>query len=153
MAQIKPEYEAIEEFTNFAKQIVDKYPDVFYGVDVNSIRCVAITNKDRKVSKDCLWELKGVQMPIKMDCPYSYYVIIYSSDWEEMSEKHKLLMISEVLCGISKEGDGEGKVNPMDSKGYKIMYRTFKSIDYLQEADVPDILREDIEWKVSAKHE
>jgi len=153
MSQIKPEYEAVEEFTILAKQVVDKYPDVFYGIDVNLIRCVAITNKDKPAKKERLWEIRGVQMPIRMDCSYSYYVIMYLSDWEEMDEKHKLLMISEVLCGVSKDKNEEGKVNPPDSKGWKLMQRTFKSIDYLQEADVPDILREDIEWKVSAKQE
>jgi len=153
MSQIKPEYEEVKEFANLAKQIVDRYPDVFYGIDVDTIKCVSIVNKDRSDKKDQLWQLQGVLMPIKMDCSYSYYVVIYSSDWDEMDENHKLLMISEVLCGIPKDAEHEGKINSMDSKGYKIMHRTFNSIDYLQEAEVPNILREDIKWKTSAKNE
>lgn len=147
MAPIKPEYQVIEEFNDLATQIVEKYPDIFYGIDVDKIRCVAITNKNRPEKKDKLWDTKGVPMPILMDCPYEYYVTVFSNDWEEMDKKHRLLLICEVLNGIEVTEDG--KVVPMDSKGYKIMFRTFKSIDYLQEANIPDILEENIDWITS----
>ncbi len=151
MAQVKPEYQVIDKFNNFAKRIVDKYPDIFFGIDSDLIRCVAITNKDRPDKKDKLWDLKGVPMPIRMDCPYSYYVTIYQQDWDDMSDKHKLVFIAEILNGVAREIENEGKIIPMDSKGYKLMQRTFKNIDYLQDPNLPDILEDDIDWKTESE--
>ena len=71
MAQLKPEYEAIDEYDNIASQLVSKYPEVFGGIDCDKVRCVAITNKNRKEGKN-LWEVRGVPAPISMDWPYSY---------------------------------------------------------------------------------
>ena len=35
MAQIKPEYEALDEFSVLAAKIVDKYPNIFSGISVD----------------------------------------------------------------------------------------------------------------------
>jgi hypothetical protein len=47
MAKERPMYEVVDEFIVKASQIVEKYPTVFYGVNVDGIRCVKIVNKDR----------------------------------------------------------------------------------------------------------
>ena len=64
-----------------------------------------------------------------------------------MDTSHKLLLIAEILHGIPK--DEEGKVVSCDTKGYGTMFRTFKTIDYLDSPNVPNILEEDIVWKTS----
>jgi len=144
MAQEKKQYEVVEEWRDLAEQVVRKYPQVFSNVDVDKIQCYKITNKDRKESKPKLWELSAVKMPIRVDCPYAWYYTVYANDWDVMDRKHKLLLVAEMLQGI---GDEEGKVNSFDSKGFKIMQRTFQTIDYLDDPKVPDILSEDIEWE------
>jgi len=46
MVQAAKEYEHLDEFDDLANKIVEKYPEIFYGVNLDEIRCVSITNKD-----------------------------------------------------------------------------------------------------------
>ena len=140
MAQIKPEYEVVDEFNTIATKIVEKHPNIFNGIKVDEIRCYAITNKERPEKKKT-WEVKAVAHPVRIDCPYGWYAVVYSQDWEEMDEKHKALMVSAILCSIGEEG----KVNPFDLKDYGVLVRTFGP-DYLDKADIPDILKDNVDW-------
>lgn len=153
MAQDRPEYEVVDEFNNWANQIVKKYPQVFYGVDVNRIRCVKITNKTRPEKREKMWELVAVKMPVLMDCIYSYYVVLYSSDWDALPENLQLLLIAEILHGLPKDDNSEGKVIPPDTKGYGTMFRTFKSIDYMEDSAAPHLLKENINWVTNKNDE
>jgi hypothetical protein len=143
MPQIKPEYEIIDDFRTMSVKLVEKYPDVLDGVNAASIRCVAITNKDPKENKP-LWELRAVPMPIRLDCPYSHYVIVNMADWATLDDKHKALLAFDVLCSISRDGDE--KVVPFDLKDHSVVLRTV-GVDYMKRADVPDILNDNIQWK------
>lgn len=145
MAKPKPVYERLDEYTSLAQQIVNKYPAQFGTVNLDKITCVQITNNERPEKKDKLWEVKNVVPPVSLDCPYTFYVIVYGSDWHSMDKKHKLLLICETLQAMTDTD--EGKVNTFDSHGYKIMQRTFGGIDYLVQDDVPDILEDKIIWK------
>jgi len=146
MAKAKPEYEVVEEFGRMANRIVAKYPDLFYGVNVDEIRCVKIINKSRPVTKNTLWQLEAVKMPIRLDCRFGWYITLFADDWDEMDERHKLLLVAEILHGVPTNKEDEGKVNSFDTKGYATMFRTFKTIDYLSESNVPHILKEDVNW-------
>lgn len=143
MAQLKAEYEENKEFHELAQKIVEKYPNI-WKVDHNRICCVAITNKERKEDKQ-LWKVDGVKMPMLLHSPYAWYVTIWQKDWESLNEKQKLLLIADVLCSIGEE---EGAVNPLDGKDFKLMIRTFKGIDYLDDVDAPNILEQDIRWAI-----
>jgi hypothetical protein len=100
-------------------------------------------NKDPKEGKQ-LWELKNVPYPIRLDCPYDHYVIVNSKDWYAMDEKHQALLVFDVLCSIDREEPG--KVVPFDLKDHSVIIRTVGT-DYMRRADVPDILKDNIEWK------
>jgi hypothetical protein len=153
VSQQKSEYEVVNEFSNFAHQIVDKYPEVFYGINVDKIRCVKIVNKNRSDKAKSLWKLQGVKMPMLLDCPYSYYVTIYSMDWDIFTEKQKYLLVAQILFGVSNNKDDEGKVISFDSHDYAVMQRTFEKqgIDYLENPSSPHIINDDIEWISSFK--
>lgn len=146
MAKIRPEYEVVNEFSIMANQIINKYPECFHGVDVDKICCVKIINKDRAETNNKIWQLQAVKMPIRLHCPYAYFVTLHSADWDERDETHKLLLIAEILHGIPHDENDEGKVIPFDTKGYGGMYRTFKTIDYLDDPQAPHILNNDINW-------
>ena len=146
MPIVKPEYEIEEEFTQLAHQIVDKYPEAFNSLDVDKIRCAKIVNKQRPDKSTHLWKLQAVGMPIRLDCPFAWYVTLHSSDWDSLGETHKLLLVSQVLFAIPTGDDSEGKVNSFDSKDFSIMQRTFSTIDYLQDPSMPNIIEEDITW-------
>jgi len=150
MSQSKPEYEYLDEFTELAKQVVSKYQDEFYGIDPDKLRPVAITNKERPAKSQKLWDVKAVPMPIKMDCPYTHYIILWAQDWHIMTRKHKLLLISQILWAIPVDEYGEmneSKVKPFDLKDYYAMQATFGT-DWLVKDDVPDILDKKVNWKL-----
>ncbi len=143
MAQIKPEYEAIPEFQKMAAKLVEIYPEVLNGINAAEIQCVGVINKEWKAGKP-LFELKTVEMPIRMDCPYSYYVIISCEQWNGRGEPHKAALVMDVLCSISREGDG--KVIQFDMKDHAVMLRTL-GVDYHTSPDIPNILEGKITWK------
>lgn len=146
MAKERPSYEVNEEFSQMANKIVEKYADPFYGVKVDQIRCVNITNKDRPDTKKIPWKVDAVKMPMALDCTYGWYVTLYSSDWDSWSKTQKLLVVATVLNAVPKDDADDGKVVPMDTKGFSTMYRTFNGIDYLDDPKAPNILDEDVEW-------
>ena len=149
MAQEKPNYEVNDEFNGMAVQIVEKYSEKFDQIEVGKICCVNLTNKPRKEVEgvvDRIWKLKAVKMPEAIHNPYGWYVILNSSDWDEMSGKHKLALVADVLHGIPNDVDSEGRTNPCDTKGYLSMFNTF-GIEYLDDPNIPDLLKEEVEWK------
>jgi hypothetical protein len=146
MAKAKPEYEVLDEFKALAKLIVDKHPNVFYGIEVDAVQCVAITNKERPDTKAELWQVVPVKMPIRLDCQYGWYVVLFQEDWEEASDKQKKLIVASALCAIPAGEDAEGKANRPDFNDYAVMLRTF-GVDYLDNSEVPDLLEDDINWK------
>ncbi len=147
MAQEKPNYEVNDEFNNMAVQIVEKYPEKFDNIEVDKICCVNC-DKDRKDNggMDRIWKLKAVKMPEAIHNPYGWYVVLHTSDWEEMSEKHKLALVADVLHGLPNDLESAGRVNPCDTKGYLAIFNTL-SIDYLNDPNIPHLLNDDVTWK------
>jgi hypothetical protein len=146
MAQSKKEYEALDEFQDLAKKITDKYPDIFFDVEIDEVRAVAITNKQRPQTRDNLWEIMPVKQPVRMDCKYGWYVVVHLSDWDALDERQKKLLVANALCALPEGDDKEGKTVPPDYKDYGLMLRTF-GVDYLTNDDSPDILSTDVDWK------
>jgi len=150
MAQEKPEYEVNDEFNTMAVKIVGKFPEKFISVDIDKVCCVNITNKTRKEKEgngERTWNLQAVKMPVAIHCPYSWYVVLYAHDWQEMSEKHKLAHTADILHGLPTGEDNEGKVNSCDTKGFGAMFRSL-GIDFLDDPDIPHILNDDdFKWK------
>lgn len=143
MAQSKPEYESIPEFRQIASKLIELYPEVLDGVNANEIQCVIVLNKDWKQGKP-LFEIKTVEMPIRMDIPYSYYVIIPASEWYARDEAHKAALVMDALCSISPDGDG--RVIQFDLKDHAVMLRTL-GVDYHVSPSIPNILEGKTQWK------
>lgn len=147
MAQDKPIYEPVDEFAKLARGLIEKYPTVFYGVDIEKIRCVKVTNKDRGEKKQKLFEILAVKMPVLMDAPYGWYLTVWHNYWDGFTENQKLLLIADALHHVpSNPIEDEGKVVPCDVKAHSTMVRTFKGIDYLDDPDIPHLLNSDIDW-------
>jgi len=148
LAQLKPEYVALDEFADIAQKLIDKYPEVFGGIDISTIKCVSITNKDcPEKRKNKPYEVKGVPQPIRMDCPFSYYVVLYQSDWVEREDRHKTILTAAILQAIPADIETEGKVNTYDLKDYYKMQKNF-GVDYLESDDIPDLLADGFTWKL-----
>jgi hypothetical protein len=137
LAQHRPEFEGIDEFKGIATKLVDKFPQVFNGINPNEIRLVGVVNKE-PTDKKPPYEIKPVPMPIRMDCPYSYYVIMSMADWVGMDLKHQQVLVFNMLCSVSPENDG--RIIPFDLKDHAIVVRNF-GVDYMC-SDVPDIMEQ-----------
>ena len=146
MAQEKPNYEENNEFNKFAIDVVNKYPEEFQGVDPSKICCVNITNKERgnkdEPGQPC-WRIEAVKMPQAMHAPYGWYITMYSDEWDEMSEKHKVAVVGAALHGISDE---EGKVIQYNTKMHYTVAKTL-GVGFKDNPDIPHLLRDDVEWK------
>lgn len=146
MAKKRPEYEMVDEFMDLARELQKKYPEVFEDVPVHEMTCYKITNKDRPESRSKMYQIEPVKMPIALDVPYDYYVTIWASDWDGMSDKYRLLLVAEILNRIPQEEKDKGKVLPFDVRGDSTMIRTFKGIDYLDDPNSPHLLEDEIQW-------
>ena len=147
MAQTAPQYEPLDEFTTLAQQLLEKHQSKFEGIDLEVITARAITNKDRG-EKPKLFEIIAVKPPIRQDCKYAFYVIVWQSDWDMMDKKHKLLLIAQILHAIPLDENGEmeeGGVKSFDMKDFAPMLRTFGP-DYLVKDNVPDLLEDEVKW-------
>ena len=148
MAQEKPSYEVNDEFNTMAVQLVEKYAEKFSNIEVDKVCCVNLdkTGKEKEGTVDRIWKLKAVKMPEAIHNPYGWYVILHAADWEEMSEKHKLALVADVLHGLPNDVDNEGKVNPCDTKGYLSVFSTL-GINFLDDPAIPHLLQDDVTWK------
>jgi len=144
MPKIKPEYEIVEGFGAIAQALYDKYPEIFGGINVESIRCYAIANKERPSNKK-LWDVRAISYPIRLDCPFGWYVVIWKKDWDDMSEKVQSRLVASILLSVGEEGS----VNPFDLKDHAAMIRTF-GVDYLENDEGPDLIKEDVQWVTSS---
>ena len=117
---------------------------VFEHVDPDRIACKAVNNK-KKPDKKNSWEVKAIPEYAVDDCKYSYYVIIFLSDWTEMSEKIQNRLVTDVLFTIPDE---EGKVKTFDFRAHSPMVRAF-GMDYLEDEDGDDPLTDEVQWVLS----
>lgn len=83
---------------------------------------------------------------MKLDCPFSYYIVTFSSYYDTLSEKHKSLFVAEMLQSIPSSTEDEGKTKPRDLRAYKLQIHNF-GINWQDSPDVPDLLNEDYQWK------
>jgi len=147
MAQEKPSYEVNEEFNGMAKQLVEIHAEKFNGIDIDKVCCVN-TSKKRKDNGvlDRIWKVNAVKMPEAIHNRYGWYVILHADDWDELSEKHKLVLVADVLHGLPADLDSQGKVNSCDAKGYLSMFSTF-GINFQDDPDIPHLINDEVEWK------
>ena len=148
MAQEAPIFENLVEFIDLATKVVSRYPEKFSGVDMALISAVQITNKEPKEGKDKFFEILPVKMPVRLDCKFAYYIIVYQCDWESRDEAHKLALIAQSLHAIPLDENGsmdEGAVNSFDMKDFAPMLRTFGT-DYHTKANIPNLLKDEVKW-------
>jgi hypothetical protein len=143
--KVKDEYEELKELNDILPKVIEKYPEDFYGLDLDEVKCVAITNNQRSENQEELYRIVAVDMPIRMDCKYGWYAIVYKSDWDAMAVKTRNQLACKILCAIPFGDNVEGKINRPDFKDFGIMVRSL-GVDYFDRPDSPDPLAEDVKW-------
>ncbi len=144
MAQIKPEWITLDEFTALAARLVEKYPERYSGVDADQIIAYACTNKDKPERKTRPYDMSGEMEPESFTNSKQYFVKVFKSDWDARTEEQQLTIISSVLERV--DVDNPGKIRSDDHKDQCVMIRTF-GIDWQDRNDLPHLLRDDVEFK------
>ena len=143
MPQVSPNYEELPEFIHLADQLIDRFPEMFGGIDLGRIAAFSITNKDRKDEAKPIWEVVSVKPPVSILCNKDYIINVFQNSYEALGEKHRTALVADALNAISTEG--KGKVNAKDLKEYAVMIRTL-GVDLMDNPDIPDLLNEDVDW-------
>ena len=88
------------EAMSIALEIVDKYIEIFAGIDLAKIRFVRVMGK--KSSKAV--KLSTVGFPYNIDINYLYYMQIDDNKWKGMSDAQRNLAIFSGLFEIAPNG-------------------------------------------------
>jgi len=103
------DYHVGPEVTDIMEKMLQTFPEVFSGFDVNLISCVHTKNKE-SARKPLM--LKAVRYPYDVWLNKVYIVEVAEKTWAEMDQKRKNLAVFHTMCAIP-----EGAFDP-ESKDY-----------------------------------
>lgn len=141
MANFKPNWEEVTEFSEIAAQLGEKYPERFSNIDVGSIVAYAITNKNKPKSKVKTYEMSGIKEPESFVCNKTYFVKMYMSDWAGRSVKSKRAIVMSALERIDPMNPGD--VKALDLRDQRVMVNTLGP-NWEERDDIPDLLEDKI---------
>lgn len=95
------------EVQGLAIQVQERFPDELSHIDIGMLRFARFTNT--KTSK--AMEIKANSLPIKIDCPYAYYLITNEYAWKQLNDNQKTLKVYEALYQIAEGGCDETSEN------------------------------------------
>ncbi len=87
--------------------IVDKYDEVFEGIDLTKVRFLRILAQ--KASKPC--KVISVGFPVNIDTPYLYYIEVDDNRWKQMTAPQRNLAVFSALYEIAPGGMDSESVN------------------------------------------
>lgn len=116
----KKEWQEDSEALSIAMDIVDKYEEMFEGIDLTKVRFIRILAQ--KSAKAC--KVISVGFPVNIDTPYLYYLEIDDNHWQQMTEEQRNLTVFSGLYEIAPGGmDAEsvnyGKKRKRDIEDYR----------------------------------
>jgi len=98
------DYTVSPEIVDIMEAILEAYPNIFPGFDLNRLGCV-VTKK--KKSKKPI-RLVPVGYPRDVYCDKTYVVEVFEKLWGALSQKKKNLAVFHVMCSIPEGGFDEG---------------------------------------------
>ena len=143
MVKLKPQYVEMEEFYEIAKDLSNKYYDLFGTRDYSRIRAYAVVNKNRQDDSQPWWSVIQVKEPLCDIFEVDYVFKLFLNDWDAMMDKNKYLLIADALLSIDSVND---RIKKFDVQDHSLMIKNF-GLDYLENSESPDILRDKFEWK------
>jgi len=85
-----------EEVKKLAEEIVEKYQELFSGIDLSKIHFIRIKNKKNRN----IIELKNISFPYNLDINYAFYFLTYNKKWMMLNEEQKKIAVMNGLYGI-----------------------------------------------------
>jgi hypothetical protein len=143
MQRVEPKYEHLVEMDEVLKSLKEKYPDVFFAVNLPEVGCYCLVNKPRPDSKAEEVTITGASGVFGKINPVKYLLTVYASDWSVWNESQKAIYVAKAIKRISV--DGGGKLNRYDEMNHRCFLDTF-GLGYEDNIEMPNILKEDIKW-------
>jgi len=140
MAQIKPEWEEIDEFAKIIGQLVEKYPERFAEIEPDSIVAYSCINKTRPERNKQPYKISGASPPESFTNTKTYFVKIYHDVWERTPQQ-KIALAFSALSRIDTENPG--KVRPLDYADQENMVATFGA-NWHERDDLPNLLTDNV---------
>lgn len=97
------DYTISPEVTDIMEAILEAYPGVFQGFDLNMLGC--IITKKKKSRKPI--RLIPVGYPRDVYCDKAYIVEVFEKLWNDLSQKKKNLAVFHIMCSIPEGGFDE----------------------------------------------
>jgi hypothetical protein len=143
MTQIKPQWVEVEEFSDMAVRLAERFPERFSEVDVDQIIAYACVNKDRPEGKSKPYDMTGSTPPESFTNSKTYFVKMFNDVWER-TKPQKLALVFSVLSRI--DPTNPGKVKPLDYSDQEEMVANFGA-NWHERGDLPDLLGEDVDLR------
>lgn len=158
MARTSRTYEVMQEANNKIKELIQKYPDVFWAVRPEQVTVYGVNNSertDKAVEKNPTWavlrNIKGVEKAAFQDnqIPIRYIIELYASDWNLWNENIRLCVLAEKLLEITSDPD---KKNSPDCVGFNLFFDAI-GINWNKRdpATVPHLLQQDVEFDLNLR--
>jgi len=94
------DYEVNNEVTEIMEKIIEAFPKVFEGFDVNSVQPVMTKGKKSKRGT----RLIPVKYPYDILIDKVYFVEVFEQTWKSFSDKQKRLSVFHQMCSIPSGG-------------------------------------------------
>jgi len=141
MAQIKPQWEEIDEFNSIALSLIEKYPEKFADIEPQQIVAYSCINKTRPERNKKPYEMSGSTPPESFTNTKMYFIKIFQDVWDR-TEEQKIALVFSVLGRI--DTTNPGKVRPLDYSDQETMVSTFGA-NWHERGDLPNLLKDDVE--------
>lgn len=118
----KIEWKQDLESSSIALRVMQRYDQIFSGIDLSKIRFIRILGK--KSQK--IVQLKSVGFPFNIDNKYVYYMMINNQKWKLLSEQQKNLAIMNGMYSIADGGtdqssNGYGMKRKKDVQDFSVI--------------------------------
>jgi hypothetical protein len=114
------DFQATREVADIMEGILEKFPRVFPGFDLNKIGFVHTMGK--KAKKNPV-KIRAVRYPYDVWMNKTYIVEVMDESWQEMSDKKKRLAVFHTMCAMpegsfDEQSDNYAKIRKPDYEMY-----------------------------------
>lgn len=103
----KMEWKEDAEVSGIALDLVEKYDEMFEGLDLSKLRFIRIMERKAVNIVDVL----GVGFPFNIDNNYVYYIMTNNLKWNLLTEEQKNLAVMDALYTIAPGGTDVTSIN------------------------------------------
>jgi hypothetical protein len=94
------DYTVSPEVTDIMEKILERFPTVFPGFDVNKIGSIHAHDKESKKPI----KLTAVKFPYDVYCEKTYICSVSDGTWKDLTQKQKNLAVFHIMCSIPEGG-------------------------------------------------